>query len=213
MKICVRAECRPVAHALDEGRARGEREDLREEVPQRAGDRDRPVGAADGHVHVQPEGVVTPDDVAEELVVSAVVRRVDDALLLPVRPRVGPGGAEEETHRLDERLKLRAPLRHGRGHVRERLLPARADLDLGGDELADEVLGERRLRGCRLDLLEAVRQIERLRVDERELLLDGRREVGRVLELLARERDLLVGRKPLLVAHGGTNLDEVLSAP
>ena len=63
-----------------------------------------------------------------------------------------------------------------------------------------------------LHLLEAVRQVERVRVEERELLLDRDREVRRVLELLARERDLLVRREPLLVAHGGSNLVEALSA-
>ena len=37
-----------------------------------------------------------------------------------------------------------------------------------------------------LDVLEPVREVERLRVEDRELLLDGDREVGRGLELLAR---------------------------
>ena len=46
-------------------------------------DADRAVGAADADVDVDPEAVVAPDDVAEELVVPPVVRRVDDPLLLP----------------------------------------------------------------------------------------------------------------------------------
>ena len=76
-----------------------------------------------------------------------------------------------------------------------------ADLDLGRDELADEVLLERRAARGRLDVLEAVREVERLRVEDRELLLDRDREVGRGLELLARLRDQLVRREALLVAH------------
>ena len=41
----------------------------------------------------------------------------------------------------------------------------------------------------RLDVLEAVREIERLGVDDRELLLDGDREVGRGLECARAPRD------------------------
>ena len=60
----------------------------------------RAIGAVDADVHVQPEGVVAPDDVAEELVVAAVVRRVDDALLLPRAPRMRAGGRESDAERL-----------------------------------------------------------------------------------------------------------------
>ena len=154
---------------------------------------------------VEPEGVVAPDDVAQELVVPAVVRRVDDALLLPVRPGVRPGGAEEEAHRLDERLQLRAALGHHAGDVGEALLAPRPDLDLGGDELADEMLLECRAARRSLDVLEPVREVERLRIEDRELLLDRDREVGRGLELLARTRDQLVRRETLLVAHRRTS--------
>ena len=55
----------------------------------------------------------------------------------------------------------------------------------------------------RLDVLEAVRQVERLGIEDRELLLDGDREVGRRLEPSARLRDQLVRRDALFVAHGG----------
>ena len=150
-------------HALDERRARREREELREEVSHRRHDRDRAIGAVDRDVDVEPERVVAPDDVAEQLVVSPVVRRVDDPLLLPVRPRVRPGRAEQEPHRLDERPQLRSALGDRGGNVRERLLLAGSDLDLGGDELADEVLLERGAARGRLDVLEAVREVERLR--------------------------------------------------
>ena len=121
-----------------------------------------------------------------------------------------PGRAEEEPHRLDERLELRAPLGHGGGNVGERLLLARPHLHLGGDQLADEVLLERRPARGRLDVLEAVREIERLRIEDRELLLDGDREVGRRLEPSARLRDQLVRRDALLVAHRRTTVVEVI---
>ena len=149
-------------HPFHEGRARREREQLREEVAHRGDDTDRPIGAPDRDVDVEPERVVAPDHVAEELVVSAVVRRVDDALLLPVGPGMCPGRAEQEPHRLHERLQLGAALGHRGRHVRERLLAPRPDLDLGRDELADEVLLETGAARRRLDVLEAARQVERV---------------------------------------------------
>src|SRR4029453_9485823 len=52
-----------------------------------------------------------------------------------------------------------------------------------------------------LQLFEAVRQLERLGVEECELLLDGDREVLSVLERLMRRANLLVRRQPLRIAH------------
>ena len=151
----------PRVHVLDERRARRQREQLWKEVPESGDDRDRAVGPVDPDVDVEPERVVAPDDVAQELVISPVVRRVDDALLLPVGPRVRARRAEQEPHRLDERLELRATLRHGGWDVRERLLLASAHLYLGRDELAHEMLLERSPARGRLHVLEAVREIER----------------------------------------------------
>ena len=106
-------------HALDERRARGEREELRQEVAEPVHDRDRAIGTADADVDVEAEAVVPPDDVAQELVVAAVVRRVDDALVLPAGPRVRSRGSERQAHRLDERGELLAALGDGGGHVGE----------------------------------------------------------------------------------------------
>ena len=78
----------PAVDALDERRARREREQLRQVRAERRADADRAVGAVDPDVDVEAERVVAPDDVAEELVVAAVVRRVDDPLLLPRAPRM-----------------------------------------------------------------------------------------------------------------------------
>ena len=131
---------------------------------------------------VQAEGVVAPDDVAQHLVVEAVVRRVDDPLLLPRAPGVRAGRAERDAARLGERPELLPPLAKQRGRVGERVAAAGADLDLGGDQLADQVRLElgplRRL----LELLEAVDEAERLGVEERELLLDRDGEVGNGVE-------------------------------
>ena len=67
----------------------------------------------------------------------------------------------------------------------ERLAAAGLDLDLGGDQLADDVALEVGSRHGGQQLLEAVHEPERVRVEERELLLDREREVLAVLELLA----------------------------
>ena len=211
MKICVRAEWSPVFTLSANGELAESVEQLGKEVPKRRDDGDRAIGSVDRDVDVQPERVVAPDDVAQELVVSPVVRRVDDALLLPVRPGVRAGSAEEKTHRLDERLQLRAPLRHSGGDIGERLLLPGSHLHLGGDQLAHEMLLERGSARRGLDVLEAVREVERLGIDDRELLLDGNREIRRRLELRARPRDQLVGRDALFVSHRRTTVVEVLA--
>ena len=73
--------------------------------------------------------------------------------------------------------------------------------------LADEMLVELRPGGRRLELLEAVRELERLRIQERELLLDRDGEVGPRVEGLAGEADLLVGRELLRVPHAPTLIE------
>ena len=159
---------------------------------------------------MEAEGVVAPDDVAEEFVVAPVVRRVDDPLVLPVGPRVRSRRAERQAERLDEREQLRAALGHLRRDLGERLAPPRLHLGLGGDQLADEVGLERCAGGRRLDVLEPVDEVEGDGVEQRELLLDGHGEVGARLELVAGELDLLLGAQALSVAHGGTIVVEAL---
>ncbi len=147
------------------------------------------------------EGVVSPHDVAEELVVAAVVRRVDDALLLPRAPRVRAGGREPDAERVDEAAQLDAPLADLLRRLGERVAPARAHLDLGGDQLSDEVrLEVGALRGVP-HVLEAVEQVERRRIEQRELLLDRDREVGNGLERGPGGREELLVPDLLLVAH------------
>jgi hypothetical protein len=52
-----------------------------------------------------------------------------------------------------------------------------------------------------VDVLEAVDEAERGRIEQRELLLDGDREVCPALEPLARSVEELGVAKPLLVTH------------
>src|SRR5205814_7083371 len=140
-------------------------------------------------------------DVAEHFVIEAVVRRVDDPLLLPRTPGVRTGRGERDSARLRKRAKLLPPLAEERGRVGERTTAAGADLDLRRDQLAHEVRLELRSLRCLLELLEAVDEAERLGIDERKLLLDGHREIGNGLERLAREREHLLVAELLPLAH------------
>src|SRR3954465_9478820 len=152
-------------------------------------------------MHVDAEAFVAPDDVPQDLVVPPVVRRVDDPLVLPSAPGMRAGRREPDVEAADELGELLPALRHLLGDLRKRRTASRLDLDLGGDQLADEVLVELGARGGALELLEAIRQLERLRIDELELLLDRDREVLPVLEGLAGGPDLLVRGQALSIAH------------
>jgi len=99
-------------HVFHERRARRDGQELRQEVPQQIAHRDRAIGPADANVHVQAKRVVAPDDVPEKLVVPAVVRRVNDALVLPAAPRMRPRRPEPEAERLHDVVQLRAALGH-----------------------------------------------------------------------------------------------------
>src|SRR5581483_9611815 len=78
---------------------------------------------------------------------------------------------------------------------------ARAHLDLGRDQLADQVRLDVRAGGERLHVLEAVRERERLGIEERELLLDGEGEVGAALVRRLGVREQLLPRAALLLSH------------
>ena len=201
MKICVRAECSPVLTLSAKGElaetARSSGSQLRSALATRMA-RSAPRIA---DVRVEAEGVVLPDDVAEELVVAPVVRRVDDPLVLPARPRVRAGGAEHEAERLDERDELVAALGDRRRHVAKRLHAPCLDLDLRRDQLAREEPRTACPAAAAYDLLEAVDHVERVGLEERELLLDRDREVRGRLEPLAGLAQELVGGNALLVAH------------
>ena len=84
------------------------------------------------------------------------------------------GRAERDPARLDERPELFAALAEERSRVGERVAAAGADLDLGRDQLADEMRLE---LGAPAPLAwsssKRFVEAERLRVEQRELLLDG----------------------------------------
>ena len=164
--------------------------------------RDRAVGAGDADVHVQPEGVVAPDDVAEQLVVAAVVRRVDDPLVLPAAPRV-----RRRSRRARSATRARRECSCARRSaiaarcLGEALAAARPHLDLGRDQLTDDVRREVGLDRRGVQLLEPVGQLERLRIEQRELLLDRDGQVGAGVERLTRLREELLPRDALFLAH------------
>src|SRR5690349_14248550 len=187
--------------AFDERRAGGDCKELREVVPQRVADGDGTVGSPDADVNVEAEGVVAPDDVAENLVVSAVVRRVDDSLFLPGAPRMSADAGERDPKSPRELVELNAALADLRGRLGKAFAATGSHLDLRGDQLADEVLLERGSLRRRLQLLEPVRQRQRLGVEDGELLFDREGEVGAVLVRLAGRADLLVRGEILRVAH------------
>ena len=126
MKICVRAEWSPVSTPSANGELADSASSSGSQLRSARRHLERAVGAPDPDVNVEAERVVLPDDVAEELVVAPVVRRVDDPLVLPVRPRVGAGGAEREAERLDERDELVAALGDRPRHVGEASRPCRS---------------------------------------------------------------------------------------
>ena len=190
MKISVRAECSPEFDALDERRRGRQREQLGQEVAELRERRARRGRALDPDVDVQAERVVAPDDVAQDLVVAAVVRRVDDPLVLPVST-TGACPWPRARSRASRRARRAARgARPSGSRLRPRLAAAGAHLDLGRDQLADEMRLERRAARGRLQLLEAVHELERLGVEDRELLLHGEGEVASVLERLARTTEM-----------------------
>ncbi len=95
-----------------------------------------------------------------------------------------PGGAERDAELVRQLTQLGSALGDPRHDFSEGLAPPGPDLDLRCDQLADEIrleLGA--LRGC-FEVLETVRERQGLGVEDRELLLDGDREVLRRLVLV-----------------------------
>src|SRR5918994_4536199 len=196
---------------LDERRARREREQLRQDVAESVANGHRPICASDADVRVNSEAVVAPDDVPEDFVVSPVVRCIDDALVLPAAPRMRSGARQRHTHPVGKLRQLRAAFAHSLRRLPEVLATPRLHLDIGGDQLADEMLVELRAGGGGLQLLEAVRELERLGIEQREFFLDRESEIFPVLEGLVRKTDLLIRGQSLLVAHL-TSVFEVMPA-
>src|SRR2546429_7024188 len=89
---------------------------------------------------------------------------------------------EGDAERIDERTELRTTLTDALHAVCERFAAACAHLDLGRDQLADEMrLDVGPDRGL-LHILEPADETERGWIEERELLLHRDGEVGNLLE-------------------------------
>ncbi len=110
-------------------------------------------------------------------------------------------GGQADADAVGERAQLCAPLAELLGRLGERLAAAGAHLGLRGDQLADEMRLDLRAPRRVLQVLEAVDELEGRRVEQRELLLDGEREVRRRLEGRARRREQLLVADLLLLAH------------
>ena len=91
--------------------------------------------------------------------------------------------------------------RGGGGEGGEALATSGLDLDLGRDQLADEVRLERRALRRGLHVLETVDERERAGGEQGELRRDRAGEVVPLLEPLARETELLVRAQALSVTH------------
>ena len=108
---------------------------------------------------------------------------------------MGARGGEGQPHPLGQREQARPVLAlkvHGR---RERLSPPRANLDLRGDQLPGRGLRQPLvLLAGRVQVLEPVTQLEALRIDDRELLLEPDREVGGGIEQLPDPPEVQVSR-------------------
>src|SRR5919198_1673759 len=130
------------------------------------------------------------------------MRRVDDPLVLPRAPGMRPSRAESDVEATGELEELTPPLGHGCGGLGKVFAATGADLDLGRDQLAHEMAFEvRALRGVE-ELLEAIDEAMRTRIEDRKLLLDRDGEIDAVVEALAGKADLLFGAEPLRLTHG-----------
>jgi hypothetical protein len=141
--------------------------------PHAVGDVDGLVGVVDPDVHVQPEDDLLAGDEAQRIDEVAVARAGGDPLVLPERERVRAGRADREAV---ARGQLRDPPAQP-AQLGARLARIRARL--GGDlehrlvELGLDVAAA--VRGILEEILDRVREIPRLAVDDHQLLLDAQR--------------------------------------
>ena len=130
VKICVRAECRPVSRPSRNGEFALSGQQQRQHGRSRSQDAHGAVDVADADVDVQREGVVAPRDVLQPVDDAAVVLGVDVGLLAVVGPRVRAGRAERDAARGGEREQAPARLALAGERVGEVLAAPGADLDL-----------------------------------------------------------------------------------
>ena len=126
-KIGVREDFRPVGPPAPERRVGRQREQDRDVHPHAVRDVDRLLGVVDADVHVQAEQQLLARDEPQHVDDLAVAVALHDALVLPVRERVGRRGADREALRLGglahapaQLLELAAPPRRRCGTRRWR---------------------------------------------------------------------------------------------
>ena len=112
-----------------------------------------------------------------------------------------PGRAQTHLVRFGELEELPASLDDEAGGFGEGLAASGPHLDLGRDQLADQMLFQRSAARRGLQLLEVVGELERLGVEQRELLLDGEREVLAAVEGVAGAPEQLLPRNRLRFTH------------
>ena len=171
-----RVQVRP--DAVDAGRVRRQREQVGQKAAHRVAHGDRPVDAAHADVDVLAPGVVAPRDVLELVFDGVVVRRVDDALVLPGREGVRAGRAERVPLVASVGEEGEAARDDVARRLAERLAARRRHLDLARDQLAEDVLAQL-VGGAVAQQFEAVGKGEAARVEDLILLLEADREVGR----------------------------------
>ena len=176
-------------------RVAGQRGELGEVGAQRVVDRERAVGAADGDVHVQPEHELAREH-PRELLDQVRVLRVVDQLALGVGERVR-AGARQPRPALDAGSERAARIRQRGGGLGDRGAHRRGGLDLRGGQLGAQRDGVAELgahaRGGR-------QQVERLGVEQHQLLLDADREIGHAVEQ---------GAPAVRVEHPGATLPAI----
>ena len=170
-KIGVRVEARPVASARQNGELADSAEQHGHVHPHPVGHVDRLVGIVDADVDVHAEDELLAGDEAQRGDEVAVARAGDDPLVLPHRERVRARGADRQPAARRLLITWRRSARScspACDHVRARL----------GRDL------EHRLHQLGLDLprrrglehrLDRVDQLERLGVEDHQLLLDADR--------------------------------------
>ena len=164
--------------AVEKRRVRRERQQRRQQAAQVVAHRDRPVRAADPHVHVQAPCVVALRDPAQLLAQAVVVLGVDDLLVEVVGPRVGAGRRQRDAEALGRGEQPPASIALQLDRLGEVFGAPGADLDLRVDQLPGDRVGQDLVGHARVaQLAEAVHQLEAVGVHQRELLLEADREV------------------------------------
>ena len=173
--------------AVEVGRVGRDRQQQRQHRAQAVAHAHGPLDVPHADVHVQAEGVVAPGHIFEAVLDAAVVLGVDDRLLAVVGPRVRRRWRPARRRGRRRARTAAGGARAGGRSRRAGRADARDDLDLRGDQLARDRVAQHLVRARRLlQLLEARHQFVRLRVEDRELLLDPDRQVRGVGEDLRR---------------------------